>query len=291
MSLLKNPQASPSRVYAIYRLTLQFPDRRIHPDTLRRLIMPQAFASTDRNETDFVGDSLRELTNLGLLVQDKDGMLSINTALPQEVLQATKVDASLPHLIREWTLTSDPASNQNEDLAKTIAWYMTQNPYSAPGNWKAVEEALLRQLKTKMDCSSDARYGQFEDWILYFGLAKRILKQLIPDPTQVIRYYLPQLFYDKRTHNVEEIVKRLAKLCPVLEQGRYRDWVNQEFGVESSLPEGHLSQSSSLAWLRLHEEKYVLLDKKSDDDVYIFSEFKNTYRYSEITWQAEEAVR
>lgn len=141
-----------------------------------------------------------------------------------------------------------------------------------------------------MDCSSDVRYGQFEDWVLYFGFASRVPKMLFPDPTRVIRYYLPQLFYDKHTHNVDTIVKRLSKLCPVMEMGQYREWMRLQYGSEN-LGEGQLSQATSSAWMRLEEEKTVRLDKRSDADVYLFSENQYTHRYSEITWLAEEALQ
>ncbi|MFF1538409.1 hypothetical protein, partial [[Kitasatospora] papulosa] len=49
---MKNVQATPSRVSAIYRLTLQMPRKKIEVNKLKQLLMPQALANTDRNETD-----------------------------------------------------------------------------------------------------------------------------------------------------------------------------------------------------------------------------------------------
>ncbi|MFF1538410.1 protein DpdG, partial [[Kitasatospora] papulosa] len=219
----------------------------------------------------------------------KADFLQVAENLPKEILDNEQLEKALPHVIREKALASSNIdSNSNADLAKMIAWYLSQNPYNAPGNWEAVENALLTQLKDKMDCSSDPRYGQFEDWSLYFGFVSRLPKMLFPDPTRAIRYYLPQLFHDKRTHNVDTIVRRLAKLCPVMEKGHYREWMRIQYGAEN-LKEGHLSQATSFAWMRLEEESTVKLEKKSDADVYLFSENQHTHRYSEITWLREEA--
>ncbi|RNB92518.1 hypothetical protein EDM56_02145 [Brevibacillus fluminis] len=289
MSLLKNAQASPSRVYAIYSLILQMPDKRIEMDLLKRLLAPQAFASKDRNETDFIGATIPEVITLGLIHQESAGILSISDQVPSELLLSDSVDVALPNAIREKIMSqANDENNNNEDLVKVIAWYMSQNPYKAPGNWASVEESLLKQLNTKLDCSSDARYGQFEDWVMYLGFASRIQKYLLPDPSHVIRYYLPTLFRDKRTHNIDTIIKRLAEICPVFERGRYREWLTQQFGVEN-LREGQLSQVTSFAFMRLHDEKLIRLEKKSDADVYLFTENQETYRYSEITWCAQEA--
>lgn len=287
MSLLKNAQASPSRVYAIYTITLRMPGKRIETELLKRLVAPQAFVSADRNVTDFVGLTIPEVVSLGLIVQDESGVLSISDKVPSQLLERDNVDTALPHVIRESVLSVSDGNNVNEDLARILAWYMAQNPYKAPGNWGAVEAELLKQLKTKMECSSDARYGQFEDWASYLGFATRLQKQLIPDPTRVIRYYLPQLFFDKRTHNVDTIMKRLADLCPVFERGRYREWMAQQYGAEI-LQEGHLSQVTSNAFMRLNDEGVIRLEKKSDADVYLFNENQESHRYSEITWYGEE---
>ncbi|MCW3795386.1 protein DpdG [Paenibacillus sp. LS1] len=287
MSLMKNVQATPSRVSAIYRLTLQMPHKRIETNKLKQLLMPQALANTDRNETDFIGLTIPELIKLNL-IEESDNCLQVPENLPKEILDNKQLERALPHVLREKALTSSNfESNSNADLAKIIAWYLSQNPYNAPGSWEAVENALMIQLKDKMDCTSDPRYGQFEDWALYFGFVSRLPKMLFPDPTRVIRHYLPQLFHDKPTHNIDTIVKRLSKLCPVMEMGHYRESLRLKYGAEN-LKEGHLSQATSFAWMRLEEENIVRLEKKSDADIYLFSENQYMHRYSEITWLREE---
>ncbi|MEK3865842.1 protein DpdG [Paenibacillus sp. FSL H7-0716] len=285
MSLIKTPEASPARIYAIYALIAQMHGQRLEIDLLKRMIMPSAFASPnlERNETDFIGKTIPEMISLGLIKHENNFLQITDTTIPKGSI-SSQVAILLPHVIRKRVLFSE--EDQNEDLGRIIAWYLTQNPYRAPGNWKEVEEALLKQLNDKMECSSDARYGQFEDWSLYLGFTTRILKQLMPDPTKVIRYFLPELFHDSRTHFIDTVVHRLAKLCPVFEHGSYREKVKNTYGTEALL-QGHLSQTTSYAWLRLQDEGIVDLRMKSDADVYVLTAQEKKHRYSEITWNGK----
>ncbi|MFF2091282.1 protein DpdG [Paenibacillus sp. NPDC058174] len=286
MSLIKTPEASPARIYAIYALMAQMHGQRLEIDSLKKMIMPAAFASpnSERTETDFIGKTIPEMISLGLMKQENNFLEITDTSISKGSL-SFEVAIQLPHVIRKRALVSE--EGQNEDLGRIIAWYLTQNPYRAPGSWKEVEEALLKQLKDKMECSSDARYGQFEDWSLYLGFTTRIWKQLMPDPTKVIRHLLPELFHDSRTHFIDTIVHRLAKLCPVFEHGSYREKMKNTYGTEALLA-GHLSQTTSFAWLRLQDEGVVDLRMRSDADVYILTVQEQKHRYSEITWNGKE---
>ncbi|KWX72151.1 hypothetical protein AMQ84_26065 [Paenibacillus riograndensis] len=282
MSLIKTPEASPARIYAIYALMAQMNGQRLEIDALKKMIMPSVFASQnlERSETDFIGKTIPEMISLGLIQQENNFLEITDTTIPKGSI-SSQIAMLLPHTIRKRALV--PEEGQNDDLGRIIAWYLSQNPYRAPGNWKEVEEALLKQLNDKMECSSDARYGQFEDWSLYLGFTTRILKQLIPDPTKVIRYFLPELFHDSQTHLIDTIVHRLAQLCPVFEHGSYRTKMNDIYGTEELL-QNHLSQSTSYAWLRLQDEGIVDLKMRSDADVYVLTAQEKKYRYSEITW-------
>lgn len=282
MSLMKTVEASPSRVYAIYALLFQLPKQRAEVHELRRMLMPNSFSSkdSDRKETDFVGSTIPEMVSLGLVQRDQD-TLSIPDPPSQTRLKPDEIARLLPHMIRERVV--QPSSEANEDLAGMIAWYLAQNPYRAPGNSNEVERALHEQLQMKI---TNAPYGQFEDWVMYMGFASRIQKRLLPDPTEAIRFYLPQLFEGSRTQRIDTIVQRLAKLCPVFERGIYRERMLANYKGETLL-EGHLSQATSFAWLRLRDEGVVQLEKRSDADVYLFAEQQTVYRFSEMTWSRE----
>jgi len=280
MSVLKQIYATPSRVRGIYRYMLWREGQSESRDILERIMSPDTLTKEGK-KSDMIHETVGECIKMGLLVEENNTVL-INPNLPEAARNPLIGDSILPITLSNLFFSS--GNEENHDLGRAISWYLSQNIYDAPGNWKEVEEAL-QAITDKLGLGNDTRYGQFEDWACYLGFAwchsRKKEKMLVPDPTAYLRCRLAELFRGKKSIVIGEAVRKLADICPVLEGGRLRKEIEKQYAQRD---ENYLSSSTSNAWLRLQDEGYVKLSQESDADTFIFIDGGTKRRYSEITW-------
>ncbi len=282
MSVLKQVAATPSRVRGIYRYLLSLEGQSEARDILERTMSPHTLIKESKKRT-MIHDTVGECIKMGLLIEESD-TVAINPNLPDPARNPQTGDLILPIALSN--LFFSEKNEENHNLGRVISWYLSRDIYDAPGNWKEVEEAFREQAITdKLGVTSDARYGQFEDWICYLGFAwchsRKREKMLMPDPTAHIRDRLAQLFGDKESLPIADAVRRLAEACPVLEGGTMRKEIEKNYAERD---ERSLSSSTSHAWFRLQDEGIVKLVEKSDAEMLIFIDGGTKRRYSEIKW-------
>ncbi len=281
MSLLTEPLATPSRVRGVFRYLLRADRQRAERHLLERIISPASIL--DGSGRGMANNTINECLRLSLLMEENDEV-AINPELPSDSRVADIGDYLLP-----WTITTLLLSRKNDanhNLGMAIAWYLEQDAYQAPDNRREVDQALVEQVAgDKLNITSDARYGQFEDWTTFLGFAWTHGKEKVmtPDPTRYLKGILDAIFGEVgKTLPVARVKSELAKICPVFEGGFVRDNIRSLLGAKTE--EGFLSSTTTLAWFRLEEEGVVGLSKHSDADVSIFVEGQESRRISEITW-------
>ncbi len=293
MSVLKTALATPSRMRGIFRYLLQAPKQRENREKLTRLLSPEKL-SEGRNksaEHPMFDAALRESIKCDLLIEENEE-IAINGHLPEASRHPQTGDKLLPDTLVQLFFASD--NEDEEDLGRLIAWYLAQDIYDAPGTWEEVEQRVADQRVAEsldLKISSNALFGQVADWMCYLGFAwSHALganKIIVAEPTAYLRRNLKELFQGEvqAKLSIGEFVDRLAKKCPVFENGKFREQVDEKIGFR--LP-NHLSTSTVFALFRLEDDGYIQLIKESDADLFILPSADKEAGFSHIIWTGVE---
>lgn len=291
MSVLTEPYVSPSRIRGVYRyLLLKARGKGVNRDLLGKLLMP---ASLQNPEEDASREMIRQTVNEGiqmrLFLQQEDKVL-LNPGLFAEARNPRSGDRILPLTLAHCLFDKD--NDQNHDLGLAIAWYLSFDAYLAPGTWNDITEETLVQARS-LDLN-DIRFGQLRDWTTYLGFAwcygysldgRTATRILTPDPTAYLRrcLHVDMELNKGEIYPLSDILKTVAQHGPVLEGGFFRDQIERNVGMRQ---ENHLSSTSSLGWLRLHEEGDLELQYQSDaTETFIFMDGRRQERYSHMIWK------
>lgn len=301
MSVLKEGAYTvPSRVIAVYNYLIKAKGHREDRDKLYQILSPaNLLASLNKKKQNTSDDPdeiseeelkkdphkmikavIRQCINMGLLIEE-DSSVKLNPEINHK--------DSLPSIIGNLFLSSN--NSENHDFARVLAWYLAQDFYEAPGDWRETETQLRQQVGGGLLELNDTRYGQFEDWSCYLGfcwrnsLSKKVV--LVPDPTVYLRCNLKQLFNNQVGKQIPlaDFVNRLGEYCPVFETGQFREEIEQQIELREL---NHLSNVTSIALRRLEDEKSVRLEKLSDAPVLLLTDGSGDSGISHITWLGNE---
>lgn len=296
VSVLTQPYAVPSRVLGVYRYLLRAKNQRESRENLVGILAPESLprkttareAGEEAEEgggTDMVKKTIQECVTMGLLGEEGDDII-LSAALPVEARTPGQAESMLPVTLAN--LFFDPTRDANHDLGQAIAWYLSQDVYSAPNNWTSFGVELRAQVAgEQFGITSDPRYGMFEDWVCYLGFAwTHAIKDkrwLTPDPTDHLRRRLPDLFRQKpnQLQSLVEVMGRLSALCPVFENGFLRTKIDPFLRPRDP---NHLSAATAHGWLRLREENLVRLTKESDANVLVLPDGDRQELVSHVAW-------
>jgi hypothetical protein len=279
MSVLKTAYATPSRVTAVYRFLLAHGRSSVSQETVQAVLSPATLPDVETQ--DMVTVTVQECIKMGL-VQHEDGQLSLHPGLPDAARDRKRGAERLPLTITDLMLRGN---YENHDLARLIAWYLAQDVTSAPGDRDTVSSSLGEQVGSdKLELTNDARFGQFKYWICFLGFAWQHARKgsewMVPDPTQQLRWRLPEIFQSESRLSPAQASQRLAELCPVFEGGWLRREVEEQIGHRADRT---LSATTAQAWLRLDEEKVVRVERGSADaEVYLLPDGGQVIRCSAL---------
>ncbi|MCW6036020.1 hypothetical protein K4A83_07005 [Spirulina subsalsa FACHB-351] len=292
MSVLKTKLANPSRMRGIFRYLLQVEGQRQKREILEQLLSPEKLAEGKTPSRPMFNAALNESLKCKLLIEVKEGAISINPELPQLARDPELGDDLLPDTLMELFFNSD---NEDEfDFGLDCAWYLAQDIYDAIGTWEEVEKRVSEQKVAEsldLKLSSNTLFGHLEDWMSYFGLTWRHSlngkKVAVADPTVYIRRNLEALFNGQSESklSLKEFMDRLAKRCPLFETGKFREKIEEKIGRR---PPNYLSTSTAFALFRLKDEGYIDLRRESDAELMILPKANQTVddesRVSHIIW-------
>lgn len=219
---------------------------------------------------------------MGLLVEDEESRVGINPDLPSAARDRRYGMARLPLTITDLVLRGN---EENQDLARLLAWYLAQDVGSAPGDWESLSPVLGRQVGSeRLDLTNNARFGQFKYWVCFLGFGWCHVREgkewLVPDPTAHLRRRMAEIFGSDSRLSPAQAMQRLAEVCPVFEGGWARRDVEDQIGQR---PERTISSATAHAWFRLQDEGLVEVEARSADaDVLLFPEGERTVRCSAL---------
>ncbi|WP_144553402.1 protein DpdG [Bacillus sp. X1(2014)] len=283
MSVLNQIYATPSRVKGAYRLLLNSDQHKLNRKTAEEILSPRSLQPGVNHEKSehlkMIRGVINETIKMGLFEAGGEE-ISLNKQL--EGLTDENLAVNIFRLF-----TSDE-NKENDDFLRLLAWYLMQDPFAAPGTWDEANIALEKQIGGSMLGCNDNRFGQFTHWLVFLGFGWRYsLKgerdRITPDPIKLITSLLPFIFGNKEVLSIHEFIGKLATLCPVFEEGKIRDEINQEYQIET-LPPKHLSKVTSFALFQLNEQGTIALASKSDADLYVLADGESEKRISEIKW-------
>ncbi|MTJ12775.1 hypothetical protein FJR11_09260 [Anabaena sp. UHCC 0187] len=302
MSVLKEPLATPSRFKGIFRYLLNTEYQKEKRERLEQILSPNKLverllsseekASGKKAAHPMLHNNLRECIKSGLLIEI-DYEISINPLLPKEARNRELGEHLLPDTLATLFFASD--NKDEEDFALVCAWFLAQDIYDSPGNWKELqyvvtEQGVSESLDLKMSSSTLA--GQMNDWMCYMGLAwghaLEGKKVIVPDPTAYIKRNLSHLFSEQenRKFPIREFIDRLAQKCPLFETGKFRDQIEANIGIRQP---NYLSTSTAFALFRLQDEGYIQLLRESDADLMLLpkanNEVDDNSKVSHIIWK------
>lgn len=296
MSVLKEPLATPSRIRGVFRYLLHAKNQSEKREVLERILSPDKLVEGKSPPRPMLRAAIKESLKCGLLVEeDKENHqeIAINPNLPEEARNPQLGDKFLPNTLADLFFTSD--NQDEEDFGLVCAWYLTQDIYDAPGDWKEVEQRVNKQeVGNLLKMSNNNLYGQMDDWMCYMGLAwghalngKRVT---VPDPTVYIKQNLKHLFNGQVGAKIlmKEFIDGLAKKCPLFETGKFREIIEGNTNIGRRQP-NYLSTGTAFALFRLHYDGYIQLNRESDADLMILPKVNNQVsdegRISHIIWQ------
>jgi hypothetical protein len=270
MSVITEAYAVPSRLLGVYRYFVSRKGRSELEDTVINLLAPESLRSTGKDSDtegggrDMVRKTIREAVAMGLLTE-QDGNVGLSRFLLDGVKDPVAAEGALPKTLADLFFRSD--CDSNHDLGRQTAWYLAQDVFDAPGNWKEVEDAVSKQFpEGRLGLTNSTPYGNFEDWVCFLGFAWTHVRGgkdvLTPDPTAHLRLRFNELFPGNVNthHSLPDVVNRLARICPVFEGGFLRNEIERVLPREA----GYLSSTTALGLLRLRDEGLIGLAQESD---------------------------
>lgn len=285
MALLNPPELRPSVMVLVIEYLAQ---RRGQQDNAERLVdtlAPSSLSKDGKHQLD-VQVNLRAAIDIGLVVKADD-----HVELSDEAGAAARNGpAAVVRLLRGRILdeqaNAEPWGSQSgaRDLTNALAWFLTFSPTAAPARMEG-ESPSAKELQESdfgprqpprrdsaesnddsggWPISNQQRWNTFRRWACSLGFAWATPKgRLVPDPTPAIRDSLAAVFSDEVEMRAPQFVARLGLVLPVLESGRYRQLVEDNWH-RAPTDRQRLSTPTSDALERMRSEGLIGFDDRDD---------------------------
>jgi len=247
-------------------------------DRLLATLAPASLGGTNPQRD--VGENLKAAIELGLVVRDKD-----RVSLANGVFAAVeRGEGAMVKLLRQRvfldSLNSAAWRSQvgARDLTNALSWFLTLSPAESPiqmeGGPRSAEALQAKDFGPRQDENGDessnwpignsTRWNAFRRWACSLGFAWANPKgQLVPDPTVAIRDALPDIFADARELTAREFVNKVGEHVPVLDSGRYREFVTSNWQRPPTENRG-ITVALTDALERLSNEGSLFVDDRAD---------------------------
>lgn len=271
MSIVSVAEAVPNRLLAIYGALLARTGGETRERLKAQMVPPSLRGGRDNQSTAVFDASLREARAIGLVTEDGDNLAVPPAAHPKP--RQREEETFRAHVLRvlcDETLADETGQG---NVAPALAWLLMQDPLR-PMPWSENPLPIItRQLVggDSLDLGNASRLQTLAYWARCLGFARLVgagQVYIVPDPHDAISRLLPEVFDIGAPLRAREFRKRLADLCPVLEDGSIRARIEQQARDEvvRSNPQ-RLSRSTSLALLRLESSGRIELQERHDSEV------------------------
>jgi hypothetical protein len=179
----------------------------------------------------------------------------------------------LPHMCRSISLKEPnclPLWGSEEglsaDLARGLAWLLSQNIFMLPRAWNEIELLASTQVRGAALIQNDTRWNGLRFWARYLGFASGDSRSFFVDPTEAVRHEIGTFLKDGDSLDAFTFMEALAQRIPVTDGGAYRREVESRMDDTNwkKPADGHLSMSLSFAIRRLSLEGALIFESKSD---------------------------
>lgn len=270
MSLISKPTASPNRVEMLVDF-LKTNNNKYSKKDLELMFSPDS------------GSVFKEVYSIVEML----GLLVIKDDIVYHNIENKKNKTK--EIIKSSLFNIEDTTNYNFNIS--LAWLLVQNQNELISFKDNVGNRFLRDLTEQIldtEFSNNARFQHFIYWCEYLGFINKISISgeiyICPDPTHAIKNELEQNFKKEERFSAKDFFMKLSKSLPVLEYGIIREKVNGILRDGLSLPNGTLSYSTSLAIIRLEQQKVISLESKSDAEVITLLDGINNKRISHIKY-------
>jgi hypothetical protein len=291
MSVITEAAPVPNRVEVVARYLRTRRDGETRK-RLAALLSPPSLqrASDDPGEegpSNALADALlRACQRLGVTVADGE-----RVCLAPHLQSSDKSNAEALRCYLEDTLLSVNAPDDQRDVARTLAWFLAQNPAQPlqVGNVKQrIEEQLVESEDAQLNHLTNAtRFEQFTYWARYLGCAWRFKVRtdlVVPDPTQLLARYLPRLLKIGEQVTLRVLLERWRTPLPILETGEIRTSLERTLRAEFQRPAEQLSPATSLALLRLQDRGQLRMERLADAPALLLASWPDRRPISHVTW-------
>lgn len=247
MALLNTAANRPSVILIVLGHLAQQRGKKDDVDRLVATISPAGLSADGAHQSD-VRDSLRSAIDLGLV--EKSGeevrLADIATASMRSG-QRANVTLLRGAVLAPGVNTGGWGSQAGaRDLTNALAWYLTFSADAAPvvmeGGARSAKDLQTADFGPRQPAAkgrsddeddgggwpigNDNRWRAFRFWACSLGFAWVDPKgALVPDPTPAVRDALPGVMAKSAEPTAQEFVEGLGDAVPVLDTGRYREFV------------------------------------------------------------------
>lgn len=286
MSIVSVAEAMPNRLLAIYGALLARSGGETRERLKEQMVPPSLRGGRDNQSTAVFDASLREARAIRLVTEDGDILTVPPAARPKP--RQREEEAFRAYVLR--VLCDDALADETgqSNVAPALAWLLMQDPLR-PMPWSENPLPIItRQLADggTLDIGNASRLQTLAYWARHLGFARLVGADqvyIFPDPYDAIARLLPDVFDGGVPLRASEFRKRLASLCPLLEDGSVRARIEQQARDETGRANPQrLSRSTSLALLRLESCGRIELQQRSDAEVGLLDLGTNERRFSHV---------
>ena len=266
MSIFTTVEAVPNRMRDIFDF-VRNQKNPINKEDLRSLFMPP---SKRKNESSSLFDgALKECLNIGLFVDDGGIQTSDFVKNSQ--------DHDFRDLIGDLLFHNDHQNlEKHKKVLVSVAWLMTRTP----GNPLNFSNTITTQLTSSLGenasmteiSGSITRLHNLYYWCWFLGFGeifggtknREAVKLFMPNPAAILERKLVEIFKNSDVLRIDEFVRNLGSLIPVLDGGVIRNELESVLLDQSMVDEGNVSETLSYAIKQLALRKLISLEKRSD---------------------------
>ena len=303
MSIVRNSQAVPSRLYAIYAALFNNENGEAK-DRIEGWATPPSLSTRGGDDdgtstTTLFSKTLEEAKKLGL-VEEYDGKLRLTSKARDGAKKGQSSQQQFLSVMRQVLFDSTRAAETDQtQFMFALTWFLNASPLRPLNFSEAPQNNIRAQIGAgieKTGLTSTHHLQTFFYWARYLGFASIIgggsdpdditSRRVFPDPVRAIESALPSIFADTRDLPIDQFLGRLAAIFPVFEMGTVR----QEYDSIRLTPQGEanqrLSVATSIALQRLNDRQVLNLTSVSDATSRIMDLGNRDERVSRVVMRA-----
>jgi hypothetical protein len=278
LALLNPPELRPSVTLTIVRYLGAQRAQQDNPERLLATLAPASLGGANPQRD--VNENLKAAIELGLILRSND-----KVTLAEGVLRAIEGGrGAMVKLLRKRvfddSLNSTAWRSQvgARDLTNALSWFLTLAPAESPiqmeGGPRSAEALQTKDFGPRQDedggessnwpIGNSTRWNAFRRWACSLGFAwVNPNGRLVPDPTVAIRDALRDVFTGAEELTAREFVGKVGECVPVLDGGRYREFVTSNWERPATENRG-ITVPLTDALERLASEGSILIDDRAD---------------------------